>query len=447
MVDLATDADLDAYLRSLDRFGIRLGLDAMREVCKALDHPEQSFRSVIVAGTNGKGSVTAMAEAALRAAGHRTGRYTSPHLVAVEERVAIDGHPIEPMAFRQAVQRVQQTVDDLLADGRLSAQPTYFEVTTAAAFLAFRSAAVHVAVLEVGLGGQYDATNVVTPVAAAITSIDLDHQAHLGDSLASIAREKAGVIKPGGLVVIGEQVPDVRTILHAVCHQRQASSIDAVDGSSVAVRVTADGTTLSLTTPVRTYEPIALALAGRHQAVNAVTAVRLLEALDARQLAVSAPTIVSGLRDAVWRGRLEWVTRPAGRVLLDAAHNPAAARALAAFLAETNQPRLPFVLAVMRDKDVDGIIDALAPHADRVVSTTLPGARALPADELAARVRARVRRVAVDTAADPGTALDHAFAHADRVCVTGSIHLVGHLIGELAPNEAARRAATTVTRG
>ena len=447
MVDLVTGADLDAYLRSLGRFGIRLALDTMRCLCAALEHPERSFRSLIVAGTNGKGSVSAMTEAVLRHAGHRTGRYTSPHLVRIEERVAIGGQPIPADEFLSAVRHVQQAIDRLLTSGRLAAQPTFFEVTTAAAFVAFQHAELDIAVLEVGLGGQFDATNVVMPMAVAITTIDVDHQELLGNTVALIAREKAGVIKPGAAVILGDRCPEVQEIVRATCLEREAPFVDAFEGTTSVVEVDEHGTSVSLTTPERQYGRLSLALTGRHQATNAVTAVRLLEELDRRGIRVPPRSVAEGLRDVVWPGRLQWLTLPGGRALMDGAHNPAAARAVATYLSETRQRPLPFVLAVMRDKDSVAMVDALAPHARAIVCTEVAHARALPATELAERVRDRHPDLPVETEPEPLAALALAFRRDSRICITGSIYLVGHLLARLGRPERARDAGTLPSTG
>src|SRR5256885_1854295 len=192
-----------SYLFSLEQFGIKFGLENIATIVAALGHPERAFRSVHVAGTNGKGSVTAMVDAALRAAGHRSARYTSPHLVDLCERFVIDGRPVSTGALAAAVSDVRDVIDRLHASGALDVHPTFFEVTTAVAFELFRRAEVTIAVLEVGLGGRLDATNVVSPIVTAITSIAFDHQKYLGTSLREIAIEKAGIIKPGVAVVLG----------------------------------------------------------------------------------------------------------------------------------------------------------------------------------------------------------------------------------------------------
>ncbi|MEO6212738.1 MAG: hypothetical protein ABIP65_03825, partial [Vicinamibacterales bacterium] len=242
------------FLYSLERLGMKLGLENINTLCAALGDPQRSFRSIIIAGTNGKGSVTVMVETALRAAGHRTARFTSPHLVRLEERFVIDGAEVGTDALRNSAGRVQRAVESLIAEEKLEGAPTFFECATAIAFDLFRAAGVEVAVLEVGLGGRLDATNVVLPMAAAITTIDLDHQAQLGDSLESIAREKAGVIKPGIAVVCGE-LPDVATrIVAAACAEQGARMIEADCVVQLRSRAAARMTMVDVRTATRSLE-------------------------------------------------------------------------------------------------------------------------------------------------------------------------------------------------
>src|SRR5438552_8078786 len=210
------------FLFGLERFGIKFGLENISTVVARLGHPERTFRSVHVAGTNGKGSVTAMVDAALRAAGHRSARYTSPHLMELTERFVIDGRQVNRDALAAVVADIRDAVDALSREGRLEVQPTFFEVTTAAAFELFRRAHVDVAVLEVGLGGRLDATNVVRPDVTAITSIAFDHQMYLGSTLREIAIEKAGIVKPGVPVVVGEVDPEADAAIEQVARDRGA---------------------------------------------------------------------------------------------------------------------------------------------------------------------------------------------------------------------------------
>ena len=203
-------------LFALEQFGIKLGLGNITALVEALNRPDRAFPIVHIAGTNGKGSVTAMVERGLRAAGHRTGRYTSPHLAQIEERVAIDGEPVDSETFNRVTSEVLEVVDRLRASGTLEQLPTFFEATTAMAFEVFRQRHVTAGVIEVGLGGRYDATNVVTPAVTAITSIAFDHERHLGSSLESIAFEKAGIIKAGVPVVVGPMAAEPRRVIDDV---------------------------------------------------------------------------------------------------------------------------------------------------------------------------------------------------------------------------------------
>jgi len=226
-------SDQLAYLFSLEHFGIKFGLENISAVVRELGDPQSAFAAVHVAGTNGKGSVTAMVDAMLRGAGHRCGRYTSPHLVDLRERFVIDGAPVPPAALEAAVDRVRAAVEALRRRGVLDVHPTFFEVTTAIAFDLFRQAGVEIAVCEVGLGGRLDATNVLRPKVSAITSIALDHEQYLGSSLAEIAFEKAGIIKPAVPVVVGRVPLEAGAVIARVARERGAPVVWAVESASV----------------------------------------------------------------------------------------------------------------------------------------------------------------------------------------------------------------------
>ena len=419
-------------LLALEQFGIKFGLNHIQALCAGLDHPERSFRSVIIAGTNGKGSVAAMAETALRASGRRTGRYTSPHLVRLEERFAIDGRPVGTAALREAAGTVMTQIAALRASGALETEPTFFEAATAVAFDLFRRAQVDVAVLEVGLGGRLDATNVVTPLAAAITTIDFDHERYLGTTLAAIAFEKAGVIKPGMTVVVGERKPEALDVIARACRERGATLVAAAEGVTAASALVEGATQLTLRTPAADYGTVRLGLAGAHQVANAVTAVRLLEALARHGLDVPPAAVVAGLRDVRWPGRLDWRRLDAeGRVLLDAAHNPAGAAALAAYLGQACPGGLPIVFGVMRDKDVAGMLAALLPCATHLFITRPAGRRAMAPADIAALVATMRPARPVTIVADPVDAVRAARAVAGDVCAAGSIFLLGEILAWL----------------
>ncbi|MFN2446585.1 MAG: folylpolyglutamate synthase/dihydrofolate synthase family protein [Vicinamibacterales bacterium] len=418
-------------LFALEQFGIKLGLDSTRTLLDALGRPQDAWPAIHIGGTNGKGSTAAMVEAALRAAGHRTGRYTSPHLDRVEERFALDGHPVEPGTLASVVAGVLEEVDRLRRSGRLGAVPTFFEVATVVAFEIFRLARVDVAVIEVGLGGRYDATNVLEPRVTALTSIDFDHEHHLGTTLASIAFEKAGIAKPGVPLILGAAPEEARNVIVSVCEEQQAPLLDV----SIDVRThskLSDGRgQVTLSTPVRSYPPLTLSLSGRHQVQNATVAVRVLESCAIRGIPVGPSDIVAGLTTAVWPARLEWLRTPKGALLLDAAHNPAGARALAEYLHDVDATPLPIVMAVMEDKNVSAMVRALTSCASVFVATAVPARRCLPAATLADVMRAEAPGTPLDVCDDPDKAVVRALVRHPRAVVAGSIFLVGPLRARL----------------
>ena len=305
---------------------MRLGLEPMREACARTAHPERAFPVVHVAGTNGKGSVSAMVEAIARSHGMRTGLYTSPHLCRFAERIRLDGEPVTDDALADLLGRALDEGPDL----------SFFETATLAAFLAFRDARVDIAVVEVGLGGRLDATNVIpTPRAAAITRIALDHTDRLGTTLVEIAREKAGIAKPGLDMVLGPMPPDVRGAIDEVAHAAGATTTMLADSAPL---------------------PSVIGLAGTHQKDNARIAAEL-----ARRIGASSRAIDEGLARVRWPGRLEQI----GTVLLDAAHNPDGAEALAAHVRTLGIPpeRVSLVFGTLADKDWAPMLDTLAPLA------------------------------------------------------------------------------------
>lgn len=418
-------------LFALERFGIKLGLDNIRTLTAALGNPEDTFASIHIAGTNGKGSTAAMVERALRGR-QRTGRYTSPHLDRIEERIAIDGLPVETAQLVEVAAMVLDTVDTLRRHGRLETSPTFFEVTTAIAFEMFRRAAIDVGVIEVGLGGRFDATNVMTPRVTAITSIGFDHERHLGSSLSSIAFEKAGILKRGVPAVIGQVPAEARTVIEQVAGRAGAPVVPAGLDLVADSTLTAGRATISVATPVRIYREVTLGLNGAHQVANAVVAIRVLELAEAAGLRIGAENIVAGLRDVTWPARLEWLRLPDGReLLIDAAHNPDGAEALARYLGASGAAPLPLVLAVMKDKDVDGIVRPLVPLASRFVATSVPGERALPAAALAARIRRLAQGTPVDSVAEPHASVQATLGDAPRAAAAGSIFFVGPLRARL----------------
>lgn len=426
-------------LFALEQFGIKLGLDNIRAILAALGNPERAYRSIHIGGTNGKGSVAAMVERGLRAAGLTTGRYTSPHLDRIEERVALGGQAVDRATFASVTGDVLDVVDALRAGGALPVPPTFFEVSTAVAFEIFKRATVDVAVVEVGLGGRFDATNVLTPTITAITTIAFDHERHLGTTLDQIAFEKAGIAKPGVPLVTGRLPREAAARISKVAREVEAPVFDA-----------------HATTTDRKYPPLDLALKGRHQLENAAVAVSILERWSTLVSHVSTDAIVTGLTECEWPARLEWlrvplvlseqsgrgatglrVEGPNGELLLDAAHNPAGATALASYLQDTGSKQLPIVFAAMADKDLTNMIAALSPVASAFIATAVPNARARSADQLAAEIRA-LTSVPVEEAASPEAAVARAFEQSRRAVACGSIYMIGPLRARLIAGGATR---------
>jgi dihydrofolate synthase/folylpolyglutamate synthase len=399
-------AALLARLEAARALGVELGLPRVRRALAALGDPQRRFAAVQIAGTNGKGSTAAMTESILRAAGVRTGLYTSPHLARFTERVRVAGAEVEGDRLAALDARVAATGVPL----------TYFEIATALGFLAFAEEGVELAVLETGLGGRLDAVTTCEPLATAVTSIGLDHADYLGETLREIAREKAGIIKPGVPCLVGALPPDA--------HEEIARAAAAASAP------------LSHLGPDFGPPEAATALPGRHQAGNAAIAVELARRAWAhlgRAGALSPEAVRAGLAGVRWPGRLE---RVASDVLLDCAHNVEGARALAAALPELAGERpVALVTSIVRDKDAAGILAALAPAVSTVVATQSSSPRSLPAAELEGLARPLVART--KAIPDPVVALNLArrlVGHGGLVLVAGSIFLVGelraHLLGE-----------------
>jgi len=417
-------------LFALETFGIKLGLQNIERLCEALGHPERSFKTLHVAGTNGKGSVTAMAHTALLASGVRAARYISPHLSDLAERFVIGREQVDAATLHTVADDVLALAERLRQEGRLTVTPTFFETTTAMAFEMFRRAGVEVAVIEVGLGGRFDATNVITPVAGAITTIGMDHQQHLGSTIDAIAAEKAGIIKPGMGVVTGDLPAEAQAVVQRVADGCGAEIVEASRGVHVDSAMDDGRARMSIRTPSDSYGPLTLSLRGAHQVGNALVAVRLLELARSRGIPVTRTAIEEGLGATHWPARLELITLEHGKqVLLDAAHNPDGARALAAYLKRWHPERPALVISVMRDKDVDDILALLLPVTSDVVVTLAPSPRAVPVAELAQRVGDLQSSLgltrSVTEVADPANAIAAALSHADTICVAGSIFLAG----------------------
>lgn len=444
-------APAPAYQRAVEeliargRFGISLGLERINALLDELGHPERKLHGALVAGTNGKGSVVAMALAVLNEAGLRIGTMPKPHLVSYRERIAIDGRSLSRDRFAAAVAAVLPAADRVAT--RLG-PPTEFEALTAAAFTELARSKVDLALVEVGMGGRLDATNALDAGVAVITNVQLDHERHLGRTLAAIGFEKAGIIKPGNLAVTGASGRGLRPILDRCLSMgvplRRAGSRQAYRASLRTMSW--DGIDVDLRSPRRDLRGLRVGLLGRHQAGNAAVALALLEALEddtarrGAELTLDDAAIRRGFAAAAWPGRLELLPRTKyGRVLLDGAHNPAGARALARSLEELGLRDFPLVFGAMRDKRVAPMLRALAPLAPRPVFTRVEDRGALepvalawtwqrlaPGDGLEAGTPAAALARAAEMRADPE----------QPVVVAGSLYLVGAIRGMLTGEEA-----------
>ena len=438
-----------SYLAQRVRFGIKFGLETMRALVAEMGHPERAYPCLLIAGTNGKGSVAAYCDAALRASGLRTGRYTSPHLVRVNERITVDGREITDRDFATAVRAVRDAADRLVRRRVLEAHPTFFEVLTAAALAHFRRLQVDVAVLEVGLGGRLDATNVVEPLASAIVSLAFDHEVYLGRSLASIAAEKAGVMREDRSTVIGPLPEEARRAVRARARVVGARVVEALREARLAPEPGTGGgprPRLALMTPSAAYRGL-LPLPGAHQRDNLLVAIRLLEEAKRAGLAIDLARVPDAIAGTRWPGRLQRIPGDPA-LLLDGAHNPAGARALAAHLA--GGPPFVLVFAAMADKDVRGLAQALFPLASGMVLTTPRVSRAASPPALARRAgclaRGAHRERSVARALRLARRLARAHGPRTEVVVAGSLYLVGAVLALLERERFRARAALSTLR-
>ncbi len=410
-------------------FGIKLGLDAVRRLCELCGNPQDAFAVVHVAGTNGKGSVSAMVEAVLRQTGLRTGLYTSPHMVRFNERIRIGGQDISDEALVEALAVCEAAAEQVGREQQH--EVTFFEITTVMAFICFQRAGVQVAVLETGLGGRLDATNVVLPLVSVITRIAIDHEAYLGNTLEAVAGEKAGIIKPGRPVVCGPQAPEAEAVLRQVAAARGAPCLAAADAATVQ-RTGGDlsGQKVHVETAGGWSGTAWLPLTGVHQLENLGIALVALETvLAALGADIPFEVVRDGLAAVRWRGRFERL-REHPLVIADAAHNPSGAGTLVAVLKAQGLKRVALVTGMCADKDVAGVVRLLAGVARRVWAVPLPNARSMPPAELAVLfATAGVEATAVDAVAD---ALREAEAWAIKeksaVIIAGSIFLLGEVL-------------------
>ena len=420
-----------SYLYGLghETLAIKLGLENVTRLLERLGRPQDSFPSVQIAGTNGKGSTAAMLAGICRAAGLRAGLYTSPHLVSVTERVRVGGREVGRDEFARHATRVRAAAEEVARGS--GALPTFFEQVTGVALSAFAEAGVGLAILETGLGGRLDATTAAGARWVGVTPVALDHQEYLGASLAEIAAEKAAIIRPGvRAAVVAVQEPEAWEVILRRCRECGVEPRAATDEISVE-EAGADGRLrVSFRTARAEYAGVRLALRGRHQLTNAATAVALAESLADDGLAITREHIVEGLETAEHAGRLELQTHVGHRLLFDGAHNPAGARALRDYLDEFAGGPVTLVFGAMRDKQLAEMGRALFPAARHLVLTEPKNPRAATVEELLRAVPVPPSSSTIALAPSSRDALAVARTHTEAgglVCVTGSLYLVGEV--------------------
>jgi len=425
----------------------KFDLAHMRVLLRALEHPERRFPSVLIAGTNGKGSTAATLASILQAAGLRTGLYTSPHLVRINERIVINGEAIGDDKFALVHDMVERTAERLIEDGELPWHPSFFEMLTAMAFEHFATSKLDIAVLEVGMGGRLDATNVVEPRVSVITDVSLDHEKFLGNTIAEIAREKAGIIRPGGVVVTLPQTPAANDVIGNAILDQNASAVSAVPyvppvspaAPSYVATAGSDGKIFSRY-PLEVMGKRILVetpLVGRHQLRNVALAIAAAEELSKQGFPVTAESIGQGILQTRWPGRFQVIPArdSTPEYVLDVAHNPAGAWALRSTLSACYEDRrLIFVFGAMRDKAVAEMCEILFPLGECVIATQADNPRSATPQEIrdaASRTQTEIE-VAVDVPSALKRAREIAVENEDSIiAVTGSIYVVGEAMRQL----------------
>lgn len=408
----------------------KFDLENITVLAERFGHPDRAYPGAHIAGTNGKGSTSAFLESILRHAGFRTGLYTSPHLERINERMRVNGKEIGDETFAEVFTRLQELIEELLARHKLRAHPTYFECVTAMAFECFARERVEFGVVEVGLGGRLDATNILSPAVTVITRIDFDHENLLGHSLAEIAGEKAGILKLRVPVIVAAQHPQAREVILAHANQLGCPVIETSQAFQTKQESLENGFFRARVTEISSGDSfeIAPSLPGRFQLQNALSALAAARELTRRGFRISSSDITEGLAGTVWPGRLEKLQSNPD-VYLDGAHNPGAARELAQFLEQNFAGRKIWIIyGALRDKAVDEIAGQLFPHAAEVIFTEPRTSRAISAARLAEMASHHAARFTVISSAEP--ALDQALAEAapsDAIFITGSLFLVGQL--------------------
>jgi len=404
------------YLSQLKSKGINLDLGPISRLLQRLDNPQTQYNTILVGGSNGKGSVAAIISSILHGAGVNVGLYTSPHLIDFTERIRVNNQVIKEEELSELIDEVREKIKEDI---------TYFEFATALSFLYFCRRNVDIAVLEVGMGGRLDATNVVIPELSIITNICVEHQKYLGRNLSVIAREKGGIIKKGGICLTAARQNKVLNVLEDLSRQKHSRLYRA--GREIRIRKSKDGS-FSYYGIFKKYKNLEISLIGKHQIENTALALGAIEILESRGLNIGGEIVKKGLKDVRWEGRLE-ILNENPTLVVDGAHNPGGISALCRSLAvDFRYDKLILLFGVLNDKDYKAMLRKLSPRADKIILTRPGGERALPAEKLLPFVGKY--NDSVEVIENSEKALVRAFALADKndlICVAGSLYLVGEI--------------------
>ena len=424
------------YMQLLTGKGIVLGLESMERLTERMGRPQDELKFVHIAGTNGKGSVLCMVSGMLRCAGYRVGRYSSPAVFSDLEKLQVNGRPISKADFARGMEAVRSAAEQMEAEGY--PYPTAFEAETALAFWYFRKKQCDIVVLETGMGGSLDATNIITTtVAAVLTSVSMDHMGMLGESLSEIAGQKAGIIKAGCRVISAQQAPAVMDVIEAVCKEKEAELYIADVSSASKIKYGVEKQSFDY----KEYKKLTISLAGTYQIENAVLAVEVIRQLSGFGFTVTENQLRKGLSEAVWKGRFTVLAKKP-YFIIDGAHNEAAAKRLEETVRfHFTNKKIITIMGILKDKEYEKIVARTAPFAQQIITVTTPNnKRAFPAYELAGVVRAYNPNVTAADSLQEAVEMSYLLADADSVILAfGSLSYLGELSKIVANKDKIRR--------